>query len=201
MFCRTRCTFLALGIISGIALASSAQAQTETLTAIFTTPDGGVTTNFYSGDVLVNVTGVGQSYSTAFNDAFYVYRDQAGNPITPSNPYINPTNPLGLAFYQLAFSPNTLTARDTNEAAFLSVVGGLPAYKSSHDYTFILNTGLNVPGKLHFGVTDGQYSDNTGAFTIKVTATPEPGSIALLAGLGLSGGMLLRRRKRGTTTS
>ena len=49
------------------------------------------------------------------------------------------------------------------------LVGPLPAYNPAHDYTFILETRLASPGRLHFGVSDGGYNDNTGAHTLTVT--------------------------------
>lgn len=185
---------MALVGLAAFTLAPTARGQAETVTAAFTTPDAGITTNSYSGTVLVTVSGVGQSYSSAYNDAFYVYQDTSGNPITPSNPYYNPTNPNGLRYYQLAYSANPLSGNDYNNAADLSVVGGLPAYSPSHSYTFFLNTGLTAPGKLHFGVIDGDYGDNTGAYTITLGSAPEPGIYAFLGSLALSG-VFLRLRK------
>jgi len=92
-----------------------------------------------------------------------------------------------------------------------------PDYNPDHDYTFMLDTRLETPGQLHFGVNDGGYSDNTWAYTITVTqlvadasgdwvpaqaqtiasieatSAPEPGTLALL---GLGALPLLRRRRR-----
>jgi hypothetical protein len=131
----------------------------ETLTATFTVPDGGVTTSAYYGYVLVNITGVGQSYVTNYNDAFYLYTG-VFNP---------PVNGHDGGYYQLAFSTSTLMAFDAGNDATNSLVGSLPPYTASHNYTVILNTGLTTAGQLHFGVSDGGFSDNTGAYTIQVT--------------------------------
>jgi hypothetical protein len=134
----------------------------ETLTVTFTQAEGGVTVSNYSDYVLVNVTGVGQSYNNALNDAFYIYDDPAGILATPINGWDG-------GEYQLAFdtSPLTLFAANRDIRGFL--VGSLPAYRADHNYTFIFNTGLASPGSLHFGVSDGGFSDNTGAYTLKLT--------------------------------
>jgi hypothetical protein len=50
-------------------------------------------------------------------------------------------------------------------------------------YTFDLNTGTSVFTKLHFGVSDGIFSDNSGAYTItvsQVAAIPEPSAWAMM---------------------
>jgi hypothetical protein len=130
----------------------------ETLTATFTVPDGGVSVSSYSGYVLVNVTGVGQSYVTDYNDAFYLY--------TGFNP---PVNGHDGGYYQLAFGTSPLMAFDLGNNAVNSLVGSVPPYTATHNYTVILNTKLTTPGQLHFGVSDGGFSDNTGAYTIIVT--------------------------------
>jgi hypothetical protein len=132
---------------------------TVTLTDTFTTPDGGVTTNSYSSYVLLDVTGVGQSYNTTYNDCFYLYTGSFNPPV----------NGWDGGFYQLAFSTSTLQVGDLQNIAEKSLVAPLPPYNPIHEYNFILSTGLSSPGQLHFGVADGGFSDNTGAYTINVT--------------------------------
>src|SRR5439155_26170776 len=66
----------------------------ETMTAVFAQPDGGISTNSYQGFILVNASGTGQSYSTAYNDAFYLF--------TAS--FTSPQNVHDGGFYQLAFA-------------------------------------------------------------------------------------------------
>jgi PEP-CTERM motif len=67
----------------------------------------------------------------------------------------------------------------------------LPAYEASHVYSFELNTGLLSPGQLHFSVSDGDFTDNSGFYTITVTSVPEPATWAMMllgfAGLGFTG--------------
>ena len=131
----------------------------ETLMATFTVPDGGVTVSSYQGYVLLNVTGVGQSYATVYNDAFYLY----------TAPFTIPTNGHDGGFYQLTFDTKTLTAGDVSRDAVNFLVNALPPYSPTHAYTFLLNTGVTTPSQLHFGVSDIGYSDDTGAYTITVT--------------------------------
>jgi putative transposon-encoded protein len=137
----------------------------ETLTAPFTRPDGGVTVNGYHGFILLRVTGVGQSDGGTDNDAFYLY----------TSPFKPPRNGYNGGYYQLAFSTSELLPYDWNDDAENYLVGSLPAYHPDHDYTFILDTTLDYTATgfagflLHFGVSDGIFSDNTGAYTIRVT--------------------------------
>jgi hypothetical protein len=131
----------------------------ETLVATFTRPDGGVTAGAYQGYVLVHVTGVGQAYGATYNDAFYLF----------TSPFSSPRNGHDGGYYQLTFGTNPLEAFSLASNAKNFLVGPLPAYNPGHEYTIILNTRLTSPGRLHFGVSDGGYNDNTGAYTITVT--------------------------------
>jgi hypothetical protein len=44
----------------------------------------------------------------------------------------------------------------------------VPAYRPDHRYQLVIDTGLAQPGALHFGVADGNFSDNAGSYTIEV---------------------------------
>jgi hypothetical protein len=131
----------------------------ETLAATFTRPDGGVTAGAYQGYVLLHVTGVGQAYGATFNDAFYLF----------TSPFSSPRNGHDGGYYQLTFGTSPLQAFSLGSNARNFLVGPLPAYNPAHEYTFVLDTRLVSPGRLHFGVSDGGYNDNTGAYTITVT--------------------------------
>jgi hypothetical protein len=138
----------------------------ETLTATFAQPDGGITTASYQGYILVHVTGVGNSYGNVLNDAFYLF----------TGPFTTPQNGHDGGYYQLAFGTSTLVPFSLASNARNFLIGSLPAYNPDHEYTFLLDTRLNSPGFLHFGVTDGGYSDNEGAYTITITQlVPLPG--------------------------
>jgi hypothetical protein len=134
--------------------------EQETLTATFTRPDGGVTVASYKGYVLLHVAGVGQSDANIYNDAFYLYTGPYGR---------SPRNGQDGGYYQLAFGTSPLKAFGLANNAENFLVGPLPAYNPDHEYTFILDTTLSSPGHLHFGVSDGGFSDNKGAYTITVT--------------------------------
>lgn len=181
----------------GLITAGAHTVGAETLLAPFTRPDGAVTANTYQGLVQLRVTGVGQAYANVFNDAFYLYTNQ----------FNSPRNGWDGGYYQLTFGTSPLTIFDLGNNVRNFLVGPLPAYNPAHDYTFTLNTGLVTPGRLHFGVSDGGFSDNTGAYTITVTQldqtgnpipvphAPEPGSLTLL-GLGALPLLVARRRSR-----
>jgi hypothetical protein len=107
----------------------------------------------------------------------------------------------------------------TTSPAALSLAGGLdfPSLSPLIGQIFFIGNGLTgdtatgdhggqaqqfwVPTgatRLYLGTSDGYgWYNNTGAFTVEVTAVPEPSSIALvLAGLAVSMGVGLRRRVR-----
>lgn len=168
----------------------------ESMTAVFTTPDGGVSTNSYSGLVELVVSGTGQSYFTHLNDAFHVYSP-------------GPAPAIDAGYYQLTFGKTTLVAQNISQAAANYIVYDvdagldvtapyLPQYRSDHTYNFVLDIGT-LASNLHFGVSDGGFFDNSGAYNITVkqlaqSSVPEPGILALF-GLGVAG-IYHQRRKR-----
>jgi hypothetical protein len=165
---------------------------TENLTATFSTPDGGVTSLLYDGYVQITVSGTGMSYATNVNDAFYVL---TGGPAADPD------------YYQLTFGTTTLVAFDPaqdikNDIAYDLLAGAdvtspyVPAYEADNTYSFIIDTGALSLTNLHFGVGDGNFGDNSGAYQIQVTqlaAIPEPMSLLLL-GVGAAT-LAVRRRK------
>ena len=171
-----------------------AAGSAENLTATFTNPDGGVTTGKYDDLVEITVSGTGMSEGAALNDAFYLL----GPP-----PY-NDAN-----YYQMTFGTGTLTAydpaADIKNFIVYDMISGkqvtpayVPAYETDNTYSFIIDTGAVSLMNLHFGVSDGQYGDNTGAYQIAVTqldAIPEPGALIMVA-LGAGAIFAMRRRPR-----
>ena len=119
----------------------------QNMSAPFTSgPYAVTTTHSYSGNVNIQVSGVGQASQTQYSDAIYRYTDNYGNPITPGHP-----------------SCWVLYINDLPISNFVSVI---PTYQSSHVYSF----NINAPGgPLTFGVCDPDTSDNTGSYTITVT--------------------------------
>ena len=196
------------GLLAG-ALATSAAASAATtiagavtrispveqLTAPFTVP-GTQTLRAYSGFVEVNVSGSGYSAGSAFNDAFY---------------------PGGFGYYTLGLGwsaapllPGQPTRAIANSISFIEGVGAvpfgtLPAYNPTppHAYRFVIDLGALAAQPLQFGVLDGVYADNGGAYDFNLyqlragatAGVPEPESWALtIAGFALVG-MAARRRR------
>jgi hypothetical protein len=169
----------ALAAAALAALFTAPAFASETVIAPFTTPDGAITTGTYDNIVQITVSGVGQSLGTDFNDAFYVYTDGSGNPVPPFN---DPS------FYQLTFGTTTLVPLDPAQDIKNFLVGPIPAFDSGHTYTFDINTGVSTPTQLHFGVSDGDFADNSGAFTVTIAqvAVPEASTWAMML-LGIAG--------------
>ena len=203
-------------IVTGVVLAASAvtalpaQAATvedfytrtsagESLTAQFANPAGATSAQTYTGFVEVNVGGTGQSDGTFFNDAFYEYA--GGRPL--GNFY-----QLGLGTAAKPYTPGSDASYAAQYVVFVDGPGGVargtrPAYDPTHAYRFVVDLGAVAPTLLTFGVTDGVFTDNSGAFNLRIyqlgaadaTSAPEPASWAMLL-LGFGGvGYALRRRQ------
>lgn len=157
-------------------------AKAETITSSFLQSDGGTTLKSYSGIVHVTVSGIGQSQGTNWNDAFYLFD---GNNIAYDSFY-----------YQLTFSSSPLVGYAPAQDAVNFIVGIQPSYDPSHIYSFDLNTGAVTPTQLHFGVSDGIFSDNSGAYTIEISAAvPEASTWGMmLLGFASVGFLTYRRR-------
>ncbi len=148
----------------------------------------------YSGYVEVVVSGTGQSLGPQFGDAFYVFKDGLGRPITPFN---DPD------FYQLAIdtapirggpespTPRTQLARELIVYDYASGAGKtppfVPAYRPDHRYRFVIDVSRTdawsgADSELHFTVANGIYVDNSGAFHIELYPLMEriPGEAVLL---------------------
>jgi parallel beta-helix repeat protein len=109
---------------------------------------GGLPSFTYEGLNTVTVHDVGQASGGNFNDAFYVFADQNGNPITPYHP---------------TQSYNWVLTINGQKAELIIPDGHIPAYRPDHRYTF----QIYVPSRsLSFGVNDLYTPDNTGRYVI-----------------------------------
>jgi hypothetical protein len=176
--------------IGGVDYVQSGPGETVTAPFIPAVPGSGppdepgadavVTTGLYSGLVELTVSGTGESEATRLNDAFWVFTDLAHNPITPYNHSIwyqlNVSTQTLLGLYDAGFdtttTPPTQLAKhkivyDLDADTEVSPVY-VPAYRPDHTYSIVVDLGTGVPSQVHFGVADGQFSDNSGAYTITV---------------------------------
>ena len=174
----------------------------ETVTAPFASVFG-TSTQFsgYLGPVEIVVSGTGVSNTPHDNDAFYDVSTQTVD---------------GRGNFQLNIGTNAApyqgdsASNISKDIIFIDGVGAVmpgtvPAYTASHVYDFVIQVPDAAPTPLTFGVADGIFGDNTGAYTVRVyplaalpPSVPESSSRTLL-GLGVLGlgGLFLRRRKLG----
>jgi type IX secretion system substrate protein len=145
----------------------------ETVVAPFTTTAGGVTTNQYSGLVLLKVSGTGQSAGTSLNDAFYF--DIPENSTHEPN-FFQLVTTIGPSVFAAPINPNTAYRHIVYDVDAGTEVTPpyVPPFRADNTYTFIINMNTLVPAPvgpsiLRFGVSDGVVIDNSGAYTIQVT--------------------------------
>lgn len=175
----------------------------EHLVAPFDLVGGAATTQVYGGYVEVIISGVGYAFGENTNDAFYGV--EGADERFPGEGVPLEDSPM----YQLSIGWNgaPLQAYDySGERSminYISFVDGLgpvaaphrPAYEPSHIYHFVIQVP-QLAGQLAFGVADGDYEDNGGAYLVSVwsvTPVPLPASLWLLGGaVGIL--TVLRRR-------
>jgi hypothetical protein len=185
--------------IGGITYVNSG--LTESITVPFTMPDAAISTQTYADFVTVKVTGTGQSDGTCWNDAFWVFTDPSGAPVAPAN---------GSGGYQLNFDTSTLLpsipfTQNAAQQIYFDLDSGCeifnrpyyPMPTALHEYNLALKVG-SFSSHLHFGVCDGVFGDNTGAYHIEVTQLtpiPEPSTFVLVIVGGLCWLTHARRRR------
>ncbi len=175
----------------------------ETVTAPLIQASTQSANNNYGGLVQIKVSGTGQSFLTNYNDAFYLL-----NSVTNPDPN----------YYELTIGKSTIPGgapsiiQDAKNFIVYDIDSNTevtsrpykPAYRGDNTYTFVIDLGLlgvSTTSRLYFGVSDGQYNDNSGAFQIEIStlsevpsAVPEPTSIAIF-GIGALGVAYRNRRK------
>lgn len=138
----------------------------ENVTSLFTNPSTS-TAGSYSGYVEVLVSGTGYSLWSLINDAFHGV--PGGSPLDSQYYQLN------LGWTSAPLVPLSGEPRNiTNFIVFVEGVGSVapgytPAYESvTHTYHFVVDTGLLSAQQLQFGVSDGNFGDNGGAYDISV---------------------------------
>jgi len=131
----------------GAVLISAGPTSAETVAVPFTSSGGVNTSAAYSGVTAFHVTGTGFSLGSTLNDAFYVFGG-----VTP---YYNANH------YHLLINGGHPGA--TN----------LPPYAPSHEYWFLYDVGAN-PTAVNLKVSDGNYGDNGGSYTVDVDPYTAP---------------------------
>jgi hypothetical protein len=118
-------------------------ATEERLTAPFVKgQDGATSVNSYTGYVTISVWNYGQAAGTNYSDAFYIFTDNAGNPISPEH-----HDDFGLCI---------------NHQPASHYMAILP-YNSGHNYMFTL---VFHGEHITLGVCDGYTIDNSGEYYI-----------------------------------
>ncbi len=186
-----------------ITSAYSVVGPSDTLTAPFTSQAGTTTRDVFSGPVEIRVSGTGNALFSNVSDAFYFTASQQETSPpngdfelavgTPTHPFVGESDGQGGKTDAIKY-----------DIVFINGVGPvtpgtIPAYSASNTYDFVINVPNPTGTPLTFGVNDGGYGDNSGAYTLTVTQlapAPEPSSITALA-LGLLGlGALAVKAKR-----
>jgi hypothetical protein len=129
---------------------------TEILNVPPTGPTTAESTSQYSGYILMTVSGYWNPFGAEANpelgcyDCFYFFGNASGS-----------TN------YNVA--PDLYFGSAPGTTAVVPYDGNIPAYDTSHIYTFIANTMVSSLSTLYFGVGDSYYPDNTGSLNVQIT--------------------------------
>jgi PEP-CTERM motif len=176
----------------------------ENVVAPFLANAGATTTGTYTGFVEILVSGRGFSLGNLINDAFYLTDSGQG--------LANNFYHLGLGTTAQPWNVATTNFPSLGVERFMSFINGvgsvsagtIPAFNSSSTYNFVVDLS-SQSSQLTFGVLDGVYSDNGGAYALAVwqlrpgvAAVPEAATwLMMIVGFGAVGAVV--RRKAATT--
>jgi PEP-CTERM motif len=176
----------------------------ENVVAPFGANVGATTTGTYTGFVEILVSGRGFSLGSRINDAFYLTDTGQG--------LANNFYHLGLGTTAQPWNAATPNFPSLGVERFMSFINGvgsvsagtIPAFDPGSTYNFVVDLS-SQSSKLTFGVLDGIYSDNGGAYALSVwqlrpgvAAVPEAATwLMMIVGFGAVGAAM--RRKSATT--
>ena len=172
---------LSAALISASAYATTAVSASSSLVDLGT---------FSAGQYSITATGV---VDLVGNGSFLMNPD--GTPNVPvTDPDYSYFNPIGSYTAGGAYGPAGTNAKI---GALIGTFSSAPATASDW---FLIGTGTIVTlastGNIYARVNDTYPINNTGAFSVSVTAVPEPETyVMLLVGLGLMGGIARHRSK------
>ena len=171
----------------------------ENLVALFAANAGATTTGTYTGFVEILVSGSGFSLGSAINDAFYLTQSGQG--------LANNFYHLGLGTSAQPWNVASVNTPALGVERFMSFIdgvgssgpGSIPGFNSDSNYNFVIDLS-SQSSQLTFGVLDGIYSDNGGAYQLSVwqlrpgaPAVPEPATwLMMIVGFGAVGAAVRR---------
>ena len=133
--------------LPSLAQRSTASRVTETVTVSFTDYQAVTTTENYTGELLIVVSGIGKASGSDFTDAFYRFTD---NNILLETPVS--ANEFGL---------------EIDGGIASTLLESVPEYALDHVYIFSYDVGEEAR-PVGFRIADGALQDNTGEFIIRI---------------------------------
>jgi hypothetical protein len=170
-------------------------------------------TNSSNGDgtLFINGNGKGLSLPLTTGSNAFTFSQALNNAQLSAQGATNGTLGLFFSSTNTSYNPSTtsrtpdlvISATANGGTSFFAPAAGVLVDNFVYNQTLLPANGLTSITVGSSVISISAYSVTntpTGTFTVNVstlpTATPEPGSIALLSGLGLSGGVFALRRRR-----
>ncbi len=205
-------------VVAGLLLSGAAVSQAQTFTfstsntaaSVGTAPNGGTTVTF---------PGSASVFGTGDATAFFLDTPGGGTTTaqTPTNIRvftITPEGTTGTAAFNDTFNLAVTLLSDSGTGVFnftgLNFQGTLDNTGNRADNVFFSNVPNNIIsqnlggviysvqliGNTPPGISGNNTSDGTIAARVTAVAVPEPGSVALMIGMGISGSAFVMRRRR-----